>query len=214
MISIQPLDYDDCKLAANAHITYLNSSLKGQTGIQILEYHYKSMITQKGAAGYVAKMNGQFAGYICGVWEPTLFRRQLLFHAPALMFYVAKYILENPHIVIQVFRRLIEVHELIFRRKKPNRSSFTAVNHSYELRPIVVLPEFRGTGIAEALVERLIQDAKERGFNQIFLLTEHDNLPAIRFYTRFGFLLEKEVQLHIGTPYATTGKLFRYYIHQ
>lgn len=77
----------------------------------------------------------------------------------------------------------------------------------YELRPIAVLSQFRGRGVADKLVERLVQDAHERGYDQIFLFTEDNNFAAIKFYLRFGFVLEDRTL----SP-GESGKLFRYYI--
>ena len=58
---------------------------------------------------------------------------------------------------------------------------------NYELRPIVVSASYRGRGVAPALLSMLKQDARQRGYPQIYLLTEIDNLRAIRFYEKNGF---------------------------
>lgn len=60
--------------------------------------------------------------------------------------------------------------------------------------------------MADHLVKRLIQDAGERGYDQVFLFTEADNLPAIRFYTRFGFAP--------GETPDESARLFRYFIRE
>jgi amino-acid N-acetyltransferase len=51
------------------------------------------------------------------------------------------------------------------------------------LRSAVVHPDSRGTGIGEALVERLLGHARERGTRAVYLLTT----TADRYFPRFGF---------------------------
>jgi amino-acid N-acetyltransferase len=51
------------------------------------------------------------------------------------------------------------------------------------LRSAVVDPAFRGSGIGEALVRRVLDHARERGVAEIFLLTT----TAERYFPRFGF---------------------------
>lgn len=69
----------------------------------------------------------------------------------------------------------------------------TSKPRGYELRPIVVTPAARGTGIALELVSYLLADAGRRGFQSIFLLTEPDNGAANAFYQKAGFRLTKTV---------------------
>ena len=45
----------------------------------------------------------------------------------------------------------------------------------------------RGLGIGRAVVEHLIKEAKQRGFNQILVETNHNWYPAIKLYESCGF---------------------------
>jgi amino-acid N-acetyltransferase len=51
------------------------------------------------------------------------------------------------------------------------------------LRSVVVSPTERGRGIGQAIAARLISDARDAGFDRIWLLTE----TAPEFFGRFGF---------------------------
>ena len=55
------------------------------------------------------------------------------------------------------------------------------------LEDMVVLPEFRNTGIGSELLSHAIDFAKEKGCQRITLLTDDDNQDAHRFYVRHGF---------------------------
>ena len=51
---------------------------------------------------------------------------------------------------------------------------------------IAVVPEARGRGVGTLLLERLVSDARDRGFRALSLSVEEDN-PAVRLYERAGF---------------------------
>jgi ribosomal protein S18 acetylase RimI-like enzyme len=47
----------------------------------------------------------------------------------------------------------------------------------------------RGIGIGTALLDAVIQAARQRGCDRLWLITTNDNLDALRFYQRRGFRL-------------------------
>ena len=143
----------------------------------------------------MAQVNSQFAGFVCGIWDHHVINELNRRKPLRLALYSLEHMLEHPS-------QLGENLRAYFLR----RAGAIPYPEGYELRPIVVLPQFRGQGVADRLVERLIQDAGERGYDQIFLYTEADNLPAIRFYTRFGFVLRE-------TP-DESARMFQYFIQE
>ena len=56
-----------------------------------------------------------------------------------------------------------------------------------ELRQIYLLKEHHGTGIAAALTEWAIDEARRLGFEELYLTVYVDNHRARRFYDRYGF---------------------------
>ena len=72
---------------------------------------------------------------------------------------------------------------------------------SCELKRLYVRPEFRNQGLGSALVEKIINDAREVGYSQILL----DTLPflesAIRMYRSFGFY---EIESYNNSPMDTS----------
>ena len=56
-----------------------------------------------------------------------------------------------------------------------------------EIMTIGVAREFQRRGIASALLERLIADARKQGAKRMLLEVRVDNQPAIGLYERFGF---------------------------
>ena len=59
-----------------------------------------------------------------------------------------------------------------------------------EIQALAVLPEYRKKGIASLLMEKIIQDFKNRHIQDIFLEVRESNLLAIKLYQRYGFVQE------------------------
>ena len=56
-----------------------------------------------------------------------------------------------------------------------------------ELRQLYVLKEHHGGGIADELAHWAIEEARRRGFEELYLTVYIDNQRARRFYDRYGF---------------------------
>ena len=59
---------------------------------------------------------------------------------------------------------------------------------------------YEGKGIGTALINEVLQEAKEKKCRRVFLITTNDNLHALGFYQRRGFEL---VTIHRGTVTET-----------
>lgn len=56
---------------------------------------------------------------------------------------------------------------------------------------VVVDEKFRGQGIGRKMTERVLQEAKEIGIDEVLLFTGHHRKAAIKLYTGLGFELRK-----------------------
>lgn len=52
---------------------------------------------------------------------------------------------------------------------------------------VAILPEYRGLGLAQRLILRLLSLARERGMSRATLEVRVSNLPAQKLYEKFGF---------------------------
>lgn len=57
-----------------------------------------------------------------------------------------------------------------------------------ELANMAVTPEFRGRGLGRLLLSRVLETARERGIEAVFLEVRVSNERASRLYERFGFV--------------------------
>lgn len=181
MVNIVPMMARHLDAVVRLHITYLRTNYRGFAGKQLLIRYYTTLIETDAACGYAALEDDCMAGFVCGVWDAAGVRSALLKqHLPSLLLWGALQSLNRPAMLGLMVRRLTTSW-------KSKDSQKTLPQLGYELRPIVVDPDFRGTGVAQKLVDRLIRDADQRGFERLFLYTEEDNAVANAFYCKVGF---------------------------
>lgn len=186
-MTIRSLLRTDALEVATLHQQTLRTRMMGKTGRRILAYNYMTLSAVFGGTGYVAvTADGHIAGFVCGVWNPVEHRAALLRrYGLALAFLGVVHGLTHPRFIFDVLRRLG------INSRGHSVSTTPVATRDYELRPIAVGSAHRGKGVAEALLLRLLDDAKERGFDSVVLQTETDNARANAFYLKHGFVLER-----------------------
>jgi ribosomal protein S18 acetylase RimI-like enzyme len=181
-MSVRRLGQDDCLEVARLHMNALPTPFAGRSGEALLRIYYRSVTAEQGAVGYVAVNSGaQVIGFVCGVWNPGQLRRHMVSHyGLALLWWGSGQLLQKPQFLASVPGRL---------RRAPDDAPARESVHEpgYELRPIVVAETARGSGAARMLVETLLQDARKRGFKEMYLYVETENLAARKFYAKAGF---------------------------
>lgn len=176
---IAPLIQDHCPEVARLHRDCLPTGFRGRPGLELLTAYYRALVESRGGCGFVAEQEGRVDGYVCGVWEPAAVRGTLLgAQWPTLILWGCAQVLVRPRFF----------SDLVGRLGNPTGGSAPA-GLGYELRPIVVAPAVRGTGIGVQLVEVLLEDAVQRGFDRVLLVVQEGNTTADAFYRRAGFRL-------------------------
>ncbi|MBQ9103604.1 MAG: ribosomal protein S18-alanine N-acetyltransferase [Clostridia bacterium] len=56
-----------------------------------------------------------------------------------------------------------------------------------DIETVFVLKEFRRKGIAESLINKMLEDVKSKGINRVLLEVRSSNIPAISLYKKLGF---------------------------
>lgn len=69
----------------------------------------------------------------------------------------------------------------------PPSLPFEVTRPAAELRQLYVLKPWHGAGVAHALMDWAVAEARRRGAEQMFLSVFIDNHRARRFYARYGF---------------------------
>ncbi len=64
---------------------------------------------------------------------------------------------------------------------------------------LAVLGEYRGQGVGSAMLIRLVEEARQRDFDQVYL---HAQTHALNFYKKFGFVSDEEIFSEGGIPHV------------
>jgi len=64
---------------------------------------------------------------------------------------------------------------------------------------IAVVAEYRDQGVGTAILERLIKEARSRGYDRVFL---HAQTQALDFYKKFGFVSDEKAFMEAGIPHV------------
>ena len=73
-----------------------------------------------------------------------------------------------------------------YSRIEPAKSYYKHSKYAY-LGFMYVLPEFRGKGVNQVVLDALIDWSKSRGINEVRLEVYSENEPALRAYEKAGF---------------------------
>lgn len=80
----------------------------------------------------------------------------------------------------------------------PPSLPFTPEAGAIELRQLYVLGPWQGAGVAAAMMDWAIGEARARGMGALYLSVFTDNHRARRFYTRYGFQEVGPYQFMVG----------------
>ncbi len=66
------------------------------------------------------------------------------------------------------------------------------------LHKLYVSPPWHGTGVAQALVDALLQQLREAAVTTVELNVSVDNTRAVRFYEKCGFVRDRRIDFDVG----------------
>lgn len=76
-----------------------------------------------------------------------------------------------------------------------------------KLMGVAVEEKFRGRGVGSSLIKKAIEFSTEKGKRLIYLNVRRDNLTAINFYKKNGFIVKKEVEKNDDSFYILYRKV-------
>ncbi len=89
-------------------------------------------------------------------------------------------------------------HVLVFSEKRDVVGT-GRIDANGKIARLAVLAEYRGQGVGSAMLTRLIDEARQRGFTQVYL---HSQTHALNFYKKFGFVSDEEIFSEGGIPHV------------
>ncbi|MDE5860224.1 MAG: GNAT family N-acetyltransferase [Oscillospiraceae bacterium] len=84
------------------------------------------------------------------------------------------------------------------------KSRFSELENLGEIVSLYLLPEYIGRGYGKKLMEYVVGELKNLGYDEVFLWVLEENVRALDFYERFGFVADGGV-----TDTEIGGKMLR-----
>ena len=89
-------------------------------------------------------------------------------------------------------------HVLAFSKKR-DAVGTGRIEATGKIARLAVLAEHRNRGVGSAILERLIEEARSRGYKHVFL---HAQTHALDFYKKFGFVSDDKTFMEAGIPHV------------
>ncbi len=174
------MNADHIKDVVDIHCECFRDSFLTSLDRGVLAPMYNNCVSDELGCAYVYIENGAIFGYIVGVVNPSMYYNQLLKKIGLRMFWGAlKRVMQNPKILVSIARRNYSG----FFRPDTSEESYRRAS----LDTIAVKPQYWGTGIAQQLLERFLDDLRSRGLSEVHLGVTAANVRARRFYEKMGF---------------------------
>ena len=89
-------------------------------------------------------------------------------------------------------------HVLVFSEKRDVVGT-GRIEPNGKIARLAVIAEYRGQGVGSAMLTRLVEEARQKGFSQVFL---HAQTHALKFYKKFGFGSDEVIFSEGGIPHV------------
>lgn len=177
-MNIRKAEPDDFKMLANIHSLAFSGFFLTSLGINFLQTYYKAVLnSQQSIAVCVLDDSGVIQGFATGTIRANGYHRKL-FKNNLLSFISATFIaaLTKPSVIIRLVKNLDKNH-------KVNDNKDYA-----ELLSIAVMPQMKGTGVPQKLLNYFESEVLKRGGQKIALTTDyHNNDRVVAFYNKCGY---------------------------
>lgn len=149
---------------------------------------YRAIDESPASCLHVEKQDGRVVGFVTGGWGMGPIFRQMLHHPFALAIALAPLLLRP--------RKILGILEVLRRGQKAGPQDDDLPTH--ELLSIAVLPEMRGSGVAERLYTKLSTHFRGQGVESFRIVVGDALAPAHRFYRRMGAVPRLRTEVHVG----------------
>jgi hypothetical protein len=187
---IRPIGYNQIQDVVTLHLNFLETNfINNISSSNLLRYYYNSLINLKENIAHYSMVDDNIVGYICFVRSLRNIYLKMIkeYNVLFAINYVANMPTQPKIFYRDVINRLLTLGKNIRQRTSiENHDLDKNKKEIYELRPIVVVPMHRGSGLAHLLIERAEQDLLNKGENRYFLRVYRTNQRAINFYRKVG----------------------------
>lgn len=177
------------------HAEALPHGFFASLGQPYLRVYYRGFVESPHACGFVAEADGGRVGMVVGITDCNAHRRFLLrHHSMRLAVRGAVALARRPRLGAHFLStRMVRYATVILRATRPapvlGDSPATSPTPARVgvLSHVAVVPEARGSGVGERLVQGFVAEAGRRGVARIELVTLSGARGAAPFYERLGW---------------------------
>jgi len=206
---------DDIKIAkllpshaedvAKLHILGIHTGFISSLGLGFVTALYEAIATTESGFGFVAVKESRVVGYVAfttnvGALYKSVIRKRGL---------KLSFVLARKMFSLDTIRK---VSETLFYPKRIKKLDLP----SAELLSISIDPDMRSSGLATNLVYRGVQECLERKIEKVKVLVGSENIPANKFYVKYGFEFVKQIDNHgiLSTIYVADSNVCKEILHE
>jgi len=180
---IRTATHDDIQAVARVHAAAFPDAFMTELGLRFLAAYYLTVLEYPLGVVLIEGPAGRVSGFAAAVAEPGVFYRQLRNGWTRLLQAATRPLVANPLLALRAGLKGL---------RSPRRQTYRPTNipdsRLCELTSIGVSPDERRAGVGTTLVAAVIQWARDRGCDLLYLSTDkHENAPANEFYQALGF---------------------------
>ena len=202
---LHPIESRDAEEVASIHSNAFPHYFSTELGLAFCTNLYRSYATTDGAFGFVLWRAGKRVGFVVGGVSDihNKIKRKLLIHTIAATLKRPTFSL---HLVREelpiIFRKVVR---LIFASKLPGDE--VDKSRSADLVLLVVNETARGSGAVGELMEAFVNEAANRGFENVMLTVSRNNDRARRAYEKTGWVLNDNGGDSVEYYFSTADRL-------
>ena len=190
-IKLRTIRKEDVSIISDIHIKAFQSSLLTKLGFRVVSKYYLWQLLNENEVYpmLVENENNEILGYCFG----GVFKAALVGFIMHNKFIILKSILLKPSIVFN-WSNIIKIKDAIFtillKKLLPLKHKNLENNEKIQyfgILAIAITPEFKRQGIGKLLIDDFESTAKKKGFNNLRLSVDVENLAAINFYEKLGW---------------------------
>lgn len=189
---IRQATVEDLERIAVVHIACFPESFSSSIGVSLLKRFYLEYMNDVPELFLVCENpDGQIVGFCMGYYmENNRYMKRFIRHNAVA-------------IGLTCIPRLLAGDKRVWKKLFPSGKAvnWTIANHDFDdiptekqgdLLSVCILPDYRGNGYAQAMLEDFLNVLRGHDRSLCFLSVETDNRRGIRFYERNGFVLHRK----------------------